>query len=65
MQPVGSYYTELFTTLTTQRKKLYGTNAAIWCNNVVCKIERLTSFYIQVKVSGNSRQAIILTFYDS
>jgi len=54
VQPVGSYYTKLLTTLRTQRKKRCRTNADIWYNKV-CKIERLTSFYVQVKVSGNSR----------
>jgi len=61
VQPVGSYYTELFTTLRTQTTKLCGTNSAIWYNNV-CKIERLSSFYIQFNVTGNSCQATILSF---
>jgi len=61
VQPVGSYYTELFTTLRTQRKKLCGTNAAVWYNKLY-EIERLTSFYIQVRVTGNSHQDRISTF---
>jgi hypothetical protein len=39
------------------KEKLCKTNAAVWLNKI-CKTERLTPNYIQVKVSGTSRQSI-------